>query len=138
MSCPPARLPSRAPPGSNAGAAMSMYANPLSNTGTPNFDSSNNPSARSLGYRSRRMPSTTKFVDVPISVHVPPKIELNDSGMNNCADEILHFRDHFCTIGIMIATTGVLFKNALTTAIGTINRSCASAALFGVPKALLM
>jgi hypothetical protein len=115
-----------------------MYANPLNNTGTPYFDSSNSPIARSFGYRSRRIPSTTKFVDVPMSVHVPPKIELNDNGMNNCADEILHFLLHFCTMGIMIATTGVLFKNALTTAIGTINRICASAALLGVPNALLM
>ena len=41
-------------------------------------------------------------------------------------------------MGIMMATTGVLFKNALTTAIGTINRICASAALLGVPNALLM
>ena len=63
-------------------------------------------------------------------------MELNDSGMNNCADEILHFLLHFCTMGIMMATTGVLFKNALTTAIGTINRICASAALLGRPQRL--
>ena len=48
-----------------------MYANPLNNTGTPYFDSSNSPISRSFGYRSRRIPSTTKFVDVPMSVHAP-------------------------------------------------------------------
>ena len=80
----------------------------------------------------------TKFVDVPINVHVPPRMDANDNGMNNCAGAILHFLLHFCTIGIMIATTGVLFKNALTAAIGTINRACAAAAVLGVPSVLLM
>mmetsp|Transcript_6925 Transcript_6925/g.25230 ORF Transcript_6925/g.25230 Transcript_6925/m.25230 type:complete len:271 (+) Transcript_6925:668-1480(+) len=131
-------LPRLRPPGNNTGAATSMYAMPLNSTGTPNLLSSNNPNARSSGYRSRRMPSTTKFVDVPINVHVPPRMLANDNGINNCAGEILHFLAHFCTIGIIIATTGVLFRNALTHAIGTINLNCASAALLGCPSALLI
>ena len=75
---------------------------------------------------------------VPIKVHVPPKIDENESGMKSCAGEILHFRHHFWTIGIIIATTGVLFKNAETMAMGIINLNCASATDLGFPNSFPM
>lgn len=79
-----------------------------------------------------------KFVDVLISVYVSFKIELNDSGMNNCVDEILYFCDYFCMIGIMIVIIGVLFKNVFIIVIGIINCSCVFVAFFGVFKVLFM
>ena len=68
---------------------------------------------------------------MPIRVQVPPRILANDNGIINCEFGMFTRLLHFCKIGIMIATTGVLFRNALTNATGTINRICALAAFFG-------
>ena len=56
---------------------------------------------------------------MPISVHVPPKIDANESGIITCSLGMLMFSAHRCTIGIITATTGVLFRNAEVKAIGT-------------------
>ena len=52
-----------------------MYAIPDMATGTPYMESVNMPMGSTSGYRSRIIPSTTRFVLVPISVHVPPKMD---------------------------------------------------------------
>ena len=41
--------------------------------------------APSEPFQSFNMPSTTRLVDVPISVHVPPKMDANDSGIITCS-----------------------------------------------------
>ena len=102
------------------------------------MERSNMPMGRASGYLSRIMPSTTRLVDVPIRVHVPPRMDAKDRGMNSCDGEMPHFFDHFCRIGIMMATTGVLLRNAETNATGTMRRTCALATVLGVPRSLLM
>ena len=113
---------------------MRMYAMPDIATGTPWMLNAKRPIGSSSGYRSRIIPSTTRFVDVPISVHVPPRMDAKDSGMKSCALCTPILCAHFCNIGIMIATTGVLFRNAETNAMGTMRRICADAASFGWPN----
>ena len=126
------------PPGSKNGDATRMYAIPDMATGTPYMESVNMPMGSTSGYRSRIIPSTTRFVLVPISVHVPPRIEAKERGMKSCEFGMPHLRLHFCKMGIMMATTGVLFRNAETMATGTIRRIWAEAALLGLPRSLPM
>ena len=139
----PVRLPlCRFPPGNKYRENISTYTIPLNATGTPYFPKSKRPistfSAPTLSLFSfahvSNIPATTKFVDVPINVHVPPNIEENDRGIKTCFFDIPLFSAHRWTIGIMTATTGVLFKNADIMAIGIINRICADAIVFGLPK----
>ena len=90
--------------------------------------------AGSLGYFFSNIPCTTKLVEVPTKVHVPPKIVAYDSGINSCClgqPIILLQRS---TTGIIMATMGVLLKNALMNKIGTVNRSCAPAMVVGRPN----
>tara|TARA_B110000240_G_scaffold26454_3_gene27365 strand:+ start:148 stop:294 length:147 start_codon:yes stop_codon:yes gene_type:complete len=47
-------------------------------------------------------------------------MDANDKGIMSCEFGIPTRRDHFCRMGIMIATTGVLFRNALTKATGIV------------------
>ena len=58
---------------------------------------------------------------------MPPSTLANDNGIINCSFAIPVASAHRSTIGIITATTGVLFKNPLTHAIGSINRNCAPA-----------
>ena len=102
---------------------MSMYAMPDRATGTPYRERVNRPIGVASGYLSRIMPSTTRLVLVPMSVHVPPRMEAKDRGMNSCALGMLHLRAHFCTMGTMMATTGVLLRKAETMAMGTVAQS---------------
>ena len=73
-----------------------------------------------------------------MSVHVPPKTLANDNGIINCSFAIPVDSHHRNTIGIITATTGVLFKNPLTHATGIINRNCAPAVVLGFPKSFPM
>jgi hypothetical protein len=84
------------------------------------MESAKSPIGFFSGYRWRIIPSTTRLVLVPINVHVPPKMDANDKGIMSCEFGIPTRRDHFCRMGIMIATTGVLFRNALTKATGIV------------------
>ena len=54
---------------------------------------------------------TTKFVDVPISVNVPPKIAAYDNGNKSFEGLILNFWHKFVAKGINIATEAVLLIN---------------------------
>lgn len=58
------------------------------------------------------IPWTTRFVDVPISVHIPPNMAAYDSGMSSFFAEMPTLRHHTLTCGINITTMGVLFRNA--------------------------
>eukprot|EP00957_Ditylum_brightwellii_P007265 552449-Ditylum_brightwellii.AAC.1 len=105
-------------------------------TGTPYSPRSNNPifATSELGKRSFNKPATTKFVEVPINVQVPPNILAKLSGTSNCCGETPIFLPHLCTIGIITATTGVLFKKADMMAMGSMRRNCAAAVDFGRPR----
>ena len=139
----PFRLPlCKFPPGNKYFENIITYTIPLNATGTPYFPKSNKPmstlsapifSLFSFAHVSN-IPVTTRFVDVPINVHVPPKMLANDKGIKTCFLLIPLFSAHLWTIGIITATTGVLFKNADIIAIGNINRICADAIVFGLPK----
>ena len=63
------------------------------------------------------IPCTTRFVDVPMSVHNPPRMVAYERGIRNFVHDRPIFFAQFFTIGANITTTGVLFRkaeNALT------------------------
>ena len=72
---------------------MRMYAMPLIATGTPYRESANRPMGCASGYRSRIMPSTTRLVEVPMRVHVPPRMDAKESGIMSCEFGMPHLRD---------------------------------------------
>ncbi len=90
--------------------------------GTPTHASSNMVSPLS-GLCSTSLLFTTMVVLVPIRVHIPPRMAAKLSGMNRWLTEMRCLRDQSLRIGIINATTGVLFRNALNSAAGTIVRS---------------
>ena len=102
------------------------------------MESAKRPMGWTSGYRSRIIPSTTRLVEVPISVQVPPRMLANDRGIISCELGMFTRRLHFCRMGIMMATTGVLLRKALTNATGTMSRICALAAFLGLPSNLPM
>ena len=63
------------------------------------------------------MPSTTRLVLVPMRVVMPPRIDMKESGMRSCDGETLNFAPHRVSIGINMATTGVLLRNADSSAV---------------------
>mmetsp|Transcript_26954 Transcript_26954/g.39911 ORF Transcript_26954/g.39911 Transcript_26954/m.39911 type:complete len:346 (+) Transcript_26954:1811-2848(+) len=123
-------------PGTKNIEKTKTYAIPAMATGTPYFPRSNNPTSptASPGYRACNKPTTTRFVDVPINVQVPPRMDAKLNGISNCCGLTPIFFPHRCTIGIMTTTTGVLLRKALTMAIGSMSLSCAPAALLGRPS----
>mmetsp|Transcript_10992 Transcript_10992/g.24602 ORF Transcript_10992/g.24602 Transcript_10992/m.24602 type:complete len:337 (+) Transcript_10992:3275-4285(+) len=125
------------PPGNNQGAATRTYAKPANATGTPYCPKSKRPivGAR-LPYRSWSSPTTTRLVDVPIRVQVPPSILAKLKGMRSCRGLMCMLRPHRWTMGIITATTGVLLRNADTMDMGTIRRSWAEAGDRGRPRSL--
>ena len=58
------------------------------------------------------IPWTTRLVDVPIRVHMPPRMAAYDMGMRNFFTGSPAFAAHSLTIGMKITTIGVLFRNA--------------------------
>ena len=57
-------------------------------------------------------PSTSRLVDVPISVVVPPKIDAKDRGISNLDGEIFNDLASRIATGINTTTTGVLLMKA--------------------------
>mmetsp|Transcript_18082 Transcript_18082/g.39411 ORF Transcript_18082/g.39411 Transcript_18082/m.39411 type:complete len:234 (+) Transcript_18082:3276-3977(+) len=129
----PPRQEAPVPPGNKHGEPRRTYTIPIIAIGTPYMLKSNSPILMS-GYCFSNNPATTRFVDVPIRVHVPPRILAKLSGTSNCCADWPILFDHFCTIGIITATTGVLFKKAEIIAMGIINRDCADATVLGRPS----
>ena len=95
---------------------------PATATGTPIRPSSNivKPSKPA----SSTMPWTTRLVDVPMSVHIPPRIVTYDRGIRNFVAGSLARSAHRLIIGAKITTTGVLLRKAETKAMTGIMRSC--------------
>ena len=76
----------------------------------PTFPSSNmeNPSYPA----SMTMPCTTRLVDVPINVHIPPRMVAYDKGISSfVAGTFIRSAQRF-TIGAKMTTIGVLLRNA--------------------------
>jgi hypothetical protein len=63
----------------------------------------------------RATESTSRLVDVPISVVVPPRTQTYDKGISNFLGLTLIAWARRMMIGIMTTTTGVLFMNAEAT-----------------------
>ena len=58
------------------------------------------------------MPWTTRLVEVPISVHNPPRMVAYDNGIKNLVHDRPIFFAQFFTMGAKMTTTGVLLRNA--------------------------
>jgi hypothetical protein len=67
-------------------------------------------------------PETRRFVDVPIRVVIPPRIAANESGIRSFDTGIPVFMLHTCSLGISMATIGVLFRKADIAAVLNIRR----------------
>lgn len=81
----------------------------------------------SSGKDSRCLPATTRFVDVPIRVMVPPRMDANDSGMKRWPGARPAFLLQLVMMGISTKTTGELFMNAEITNTGRTIRTRAAA-----------
>ena len=110
--------------GSSFGPRRITNSVPKTAQGTPSHAISKIPSVPRLVSRSTR-PLTTRFVLVPMSVHVPPKIAAYESGSISFDGARPSLRDQSRTAGIIIATTGVLFRNALKPMTGSMMRASA-------------
>ena len=71
------------------------------------------------------IPCTTKLVDVPIKVQIPPNIVTYERGIKNLIAGKWTVRAHRLMIGAKITTTGVLFKKAEIKATEGNKRNCA-------------
>src|SRR5699024_12311427 len=72
---------------------------------------------------SNNMPWTTRFVDVPSKVIVPPKIVAYDDGIKNLKGEMPCSSHQFLMIGVKVTTIGVLFRDADNIEIGIEQRT---------------
>ena len=75
-----------------------------------------------------------RLVLVPIREQQPPSMLAKLSGMRNLDFGIPIRVDHASTMGIIMATTGVLFMNAEITATGKSKRICATNKDVGAPR----
>lgn len=81
----------------------------------------------SFGKASFCFPATTRLVEVPMRVTVPPRMEANDSGISRWPGARPAFRAQEVRMGIMSATMGVLFINADSSITGITIRTMAAA-----------
>ena len=107
--------------GSTRGASRMMAPIPTIATGTPIALISKKP----IGSRpaSTICPATTRLVDVPISVAMPPSSAANDSGISSLLTDTWRRSAHELICGMSIATIGVLLRNADDSAVGGSTRS---------------
>jgi hypothetical protein len=83
-------------------------------------------------------PAMTRFVEVPIRVQVPPRIDANESGIRSfCALMEELPLAHEKIRGVRSATIGVLLRNADKIVTGTIMRICAITSDLGLPRSKL-
>ena len=107
--------------GSTFGAIAMIATMPITATGRPTAPISKKPIGSSPA--SSICPATTRLVDVPISVVMPPSSAANDNGISSLLTETCRRAAHDEICGISIATIGVLFKKADETAVGGSTRS---------------
>jgi len=100
--------------GIRRGPKIVRYPIPAMASGMPTGASSNMVIGRSPS--SRRVPFTSKLVEVPMSVQQPPRIEQYDSGINNREAAMSLVRAKPSVTGRRIATMAVLFIHALKNA----------------------
>lgn len=100
---------------------------PVIATGTPYGDKSNKPIGLSSGKASFCFPATTRFVDVPMRVTVPPRMDAKESGMSRWPGASPAFLAQDVRIGIITATMGVLFMKAERIITGITMRTMAAA-----------
>ena len=79
-------------------------------------------------------PLTIRLVLVPINVTQPPKMAAYDSGISSLEGATLFSFDHELTYGIIIATKGVLLKNAENEATTDIMLSLKVLSFFCLPN----
>ena len=70
-------------------------------------------------------PDTTRFVEVPITVSVPPRMVAKLIGIRYHEAGWSRFSAQSATCGASIATIGVLFRNADAAAVGRAGAACA-------------
>mmetsp|Transcript_54859 Transcript_54859/g.126317 ORF Transcript_54859/g.126317 Transcript_54859/m.126317 type:complete len:239 (-) Transcript_54859:141-857(-) len=109
------------PSGSSLLPATSTYNVPAAALIKPTLVMSNMPMAK-LGSCFDAAPAATRLVLEPMSVMVPPSIVANESGISSCFDETPRAAPHSIRMGIIIAQTGVLFRNAEIARTGSIMR----------------
>ena len=118
--------------GSSSSAQSTMYATPTTATGSPTCPTSRNakvsppcPSEAAL---------TMRLTEVPICVHMPPRMVAKESGMSSCAACSRQSRAQCSTTGMSMATTGVLFMNADTHTTAGSRRARAPRVVRGRPR----
>ena len=74
---------------------------------------------------SKIIPSTTRLVEVPISVHIPPSMVAYERGIKNLVAGMRTDSAQRFIIGAKITTTGVLLRKAETKEIAGSIRACA-------------
>ena len=73
---------------------------------------------------SSAIPCTTRLVEVPMSVHIPPTMVAYESGMSNLVAGCFIFSAQRLSMGAKITTTGVLLRKAeMNEMVGSM-RSC--------------
>src|SRR5699024_8259055 len=102
--------------GNNLYPIVNKYISPTIVAGipTPAKVKNENPSSP----KSSNRPWTTRFVDVPINVIIPPRIVAYDKGSKNFEASYQRSIHHLFRIGVNVATIGVLFRNAESTEVG--------------------
>ena len=106
---------------------------PITAQGNPTNAMSNMPSPecpRSV----MSIPLTTRFVLVPTSVHMPPKIAAKLNGIMSFDGLIRSPRAQSLTTGMNMATTGMLLRNALMAMTGPMSRANARRGPDGCPR----
>ena len=119
--------------GSSTGANTRTDTSPSRAIGSPTGVSSNMLSGFCPASVNR--PETTRLVDVPISVTVPPRMAANDSGMRYREGESPLRSAQLVTCGTSIATIGVLLRKAEAPAVGTSSRASARRLVPAPPRA---
>mmetsp|Transcript_17372 Transcript_17372/g.51914 ORF Transcript_17372/g.51914 Transcript_17372/m.51914 type:complete len:225 (-) Transcript_17372:433-1107(-) len=79
-------------------------------------------------------PETIRLALVPMMVMHPPRMAAKLKGIMSLEGGRSHCRHHCCTIGIIMATIGVLFKKALNTVTAGSSLNWALSTVEGVPK----
>ena len=102
--------------GTSKGAMNKTYTKPISARTLPGTKKSKNP----IGGKPKFVttPATNRFVEEPMPVVIPPKIEAKLSGIKKRLTGIPMRSVNALMIGMKMTTTGVLLRTLETTATG--------------------